>query len=222
MRAMPSFVGVLLALALNVSAPGAAAEGPIGRVTGLEGDALLTRAGSGASGLLHFAAPIHLHDRIETRADAMVELRFEDDSVVTLGADSVLRITEFVYTPRAGQRSALLDLAAGAFRAVVERVVPDSVFEVRMEQVVAAVRGTRWIGELADGTASVVALEGLVAVRRADEEVVLGAGEGVDPRPDEPLRKQRWGEPRIDALRDRTTIRRGAFSDAGRRRRTGP
>jgi hypothetical protein len=205
---MPAVRGCVVAL-LMLFASTSAAELPgtaaVGQVSGLDGNAFVTRSGTGPMPL-YVDAPIHPGDRIETGAGAVLRLRFEDDSTVTLGAVSSLRITKFVYSPRSGQRSTLLDFAGGVFRAVVAHIVSESQFEVRMEHVVAAVRGTEWLGELNEQVASVVVLEGQVAVRRAQQEVVLGAREGVDARPGEALRKQRWGDARIEALRARVTL----------------
>ncbi len=184
-------------------ATSAAAQEPVGTVQRLQGDALVTRADAETTQLLEPDAPVYLQDRIETLAGSRIELRFEDDTVVYLGAKSTLRITEFVLSQEGQRESAVLGLVAGIFRAVVSRLLPDAVFEVRTQQVVAAVRGTDWMAEAGDNTTSVVVLEGAVAVRRADAQVTLRAGEGVDARPGEPLRKKRWGQGRIDGMRER-------------------
>ena len=123
--------------------------------------------------------------------------------MVLLGASSTLRISEFVLSAAGERDSALLDLVSGIFRAIVTRVLPNAAFEVRTKQVVAAVRGTDWMAEVGDDTVSVVVLEGAVAVRRADEEVVLRNGDGVDVRPGEPLQTKRWGRGRIEGFRER-------------------
>lgn len=213
-RAFFAALSLLTASAAAAVVPGTT---PVGQVSGLDGNAFVTRTGAAAMPLF-VDAPIHPGDRIETGAGAVLQLRFEDDSTVTLGAVSSLRITKFVYSPRSGQRSTLLDFAGGVFRAVVARIVSESVFEVRMEQVIAAVRGTEWLGELNERVASVAVLDGRVAVRRAAQEVVLEAGEGVDARPGEALRKQRWGAARIEALRARVTLPTGAAAPSDPRR----
>ncbi|NIR60085.1 MAG: FecR domain-containing protein [Gammaproteobacteria bacterium] len=208
-------------MSLTLTAPAAGARDPVGQVARLEGDALVTRAGAETTDLLEPEAPVYLQDRIETLAGSRIELRFEDDTVVFLGAKSTLRITEFVLSAGGERDSAVLDLITGIFRAIVTRVLPDAAFEVRTQRVVAAVRGTDWMGEVSDDTFSVVVLDGAVAVQRADEEVVLRTGDGVDVRSGEPLRKKRWGQGRIDGMRERMFHRmesRGMGMDPSRMR----
>jgi hypothetical protein len=196
-------LGLIIASSLALTAPITGAQEPAGQVARLEGDALVTRAGAETTEVLERDAPVYLGDRIETLAGSRIELRFEDETVVLLGEKSTLRITEFVLSASGERDSAVLDLIGGIFRAVVSQVVPDAVFEVRTKQVVAAVRGTDWMAEVSDDTVAVVVLEGAVAVRRADAEVVLRSGDGVDVRAGEPLRTKRWGQGRIDRLRAR-------------------
>lgn len=202
---------VVAALVLSASsillAPAAGAQDAVGHVERLQGDALVTRAGADTTNLLRPGLPVYLQDRIETLAASRIELRFEDDTVVFLGAKSTLRITEFVVSGEGERDTAVLDLIAGVFRAVVTRLLPDAAFEVRTQQVVAAVRGTDWMGEIGDDATSFLVLEGAVGVRRAGEEVVLRSGDGVDVRLGEPLRKKQWGQGRIDRLRERTRFR---------------
>lgn len=206
MHAGRSFIGALVALALAVPAPAAEVGEAVGRVARLEGDALVTRAGAATTDLLRAEAPIYPQDRIETLAGSRIELRFADDTVVFLGPRSTLRVTEFVYAPARERRLAVLELIAGVFRAVVGRLLPDSAFELRAQDVVAAVRGTDWMAERGDELTSIVVLEGALAVARTvdgREALVLREGEGVDVRMGEPLRKKRWGQGRIDAMRER-------------------
>lgn len=76
-------------------------------------------------------------------------------------------------------------------------------FEVVTPQAIAAVRGTRWAVDVADGKTAVFVVNGQVSVRRdADAPAVtLGPGEGVDVAPGtEPLTVRRWGAARAAAL----------------------
>jgi ferric-dicitrate binding protein FerR (iron transport regulator) len=76
-------------------------------------------------------------------------------------------------------------------------------FETVTPQAIAAVRGTRWAVDVADGKTAVFVLEGRVIVSRpaGSPAVTLGPGEGVDVAPGtEPLTVRRWGAPRVAAL----------------------
>jgi hypothetical protein len=75
-------------------------------------------------------------------------------------------------------------------------------FEVVTPQAIAAVRGTRWAVDAADGKTSVLVVIGRVSVARpaGGRRVVLGPGEGVDVEAMGPLTVKRWAPARVAAL----------------------
>lgn len=91
-------------------------------------------------------------------------------------------------------------------RALLLEMPPGAVeggFEVVTPQAIAAVRGTKWAVDVADGKTAVFVVNGRVAVSRepGGPGVELGAGEGVDVEPGTtPLAVRRWGAARVAAL----------------------
>ena len=76
-------------------------------------------------------------------------------------------------------------------------------FQVNTPQAIAAVRGTRWAVDVAEGKTSVFVVHGRVRVGRrspGDRQVVLGPGEGVDVEAATPLVVKRWAPARVSAL----------------------
>ena len=75
-------------------------------------------------------------------------------------------------------------------------------FEVVTPQAIAAVRGTKWAVDAADGKTSVFVVNGSVRVARSAGRgsVVLGAGDGVDVGASGDLTVKRWAAPRVAAL----------------------
>ena len=74
-------------------------------------------------------------------------------------------------------------------------------FQVITPQAIAAVRGTRWVVDSAEGKTSVFVVNGQVRVaRRAGRGIVLGSGEGVDVEAIGPLTLKRWAPARVAAL----------------------
>lgn len=76
-------------------------------------------------------------------------------------------------------------------------------FRVNTPQAVAAVRGTRWAVDVAEGKSSVFVVRGRVNVGRrtpGERNVVLTAGEGVDVEASAPLVVKRWAPARVSAL----------------------
>lgn len=100
--------------------------------------------------------------------------------------------------PEDGGGTVLLD--AGA--ALVETAAGGPEFQIRTPHAIASVRGTVFAVEVTEGETAVFVAEGRVWVQRVGgiDSVVLGAGEGVDVAPGEPLVVRRWGAPRVAAL----------------------
>jgi FecR-like protein len=75
-------------------------------------------------------------------------------------------------------------------------------FRVITPQAIAAVRGTKWAVDAAEGKTSVFVVNGRVAVgrRTGSHTVTLGAGEGVDVEQGAPLTVKRWKAERVSAL----------------------
>jgi ferric-dicitrate binding protein FerR (iron transport regulator) len=79
-------------------------------------------------------------------------------------------------------------------------------FQVITPQAIAAVRGTKWAVDSAEGKTSVFVVNGRVSVaRRAERGVVLGPREGVDVEATGPLTVKRWAPARVAALMARFT-----------------
>jgi ferric-dicitrate binding protein FerR (iron transport regulator) len=79
-------------------------------------------------------------------------------------------------------------------------------FQVITPQAIAAVRGTKWAVDSAEGKTSVFVVNGRVNVaRRAGRGVVLGPGEGVDVEATGTLTVKRWAPARVAALIARLT-----------------
>ena len=75
-------------------------------------------------------------------------------------------------------------------------------FQVMTPQAIAAVRGTKWTVDSADGKTSVFVVKGKVSVARrtGTDRVVLGPGEGVDVEATGALTVKRWPPARVAAL----------------------
>jgi ferric-dicitrate binding protein FerR (iron transport regulator) len=122
------------------------------------------------------------------------------DNGVTIIAESGARF-ELKDVNRDGHIDSV-ELSSKALLIEVPRRPRGNPFRVLTPQAIAAVRGTRWAVDAADGKTSVFVADGRVGVsRRArGRAVVLGPGEGVDVEAAGALLVKRWGQPRIDAL----------------------
>jgi ferric-dicitrate binding protein FerR (iron transport regulator) len=110
------------------------------------------------------------------------------------------------YTLRDSDRDGRIDsveLSGKALLLDVEGKSGRKTFRVNTPQAIAAVRGTRWAVDVADGKTSVFVVRGRVNVGRntaRGRNVVLGQGDGVDVEASGPLVVKRWAPARVSAL----------------------
>jgi len=133
----------------------------------------------------------------ENSASGSQTLRCEDG--VTIVAENGAR---FTLQDRDGNgRVDSVELSSKALLLEVPKKPSRSRFQVNTPQAIAAVRGTKWTVDAAEGKTSVFVVNGQVRVgRRPGRGIVLGAGEGVDVEATGPLTLKRWAPARVAAL----------------------
>lgn len=154
---------IMLATAIFLLAAGAVSAGQqIGQVVAIKGKATITRGSDRIDARVKSA--IELQDTVKTGAASRAKLLFRDETVLTLGEESSISISEFVHS-RTDRGKSLFNLLDGKMRAVVGK----NVFEVKTPTAVAAARGTVIFFET--GVLSgrhytkIISLEGVVEVR---------------------------------------------------------
>ena len=120
--------------------------GDIGVVTFVQGSVTLAHLHASAVPA-RFRDDVRFHDIIETRKESRMKALFQDDSILTVGEDSRIEITEYVFNPQESLRSAIITLVEGRVRALVGKVFAESGsrFEIHTPTAVAAARGTYFI-----------------------------------------------------------------------------
>ncbi|MGB1118590.1 MAG: FecR family protein [Parvibaculales bacterium] len=105
---------------------------------------------------------VFLGDDIKVGAQGRLQVMLLDETVFTLGANSVMRIDEFVYDPGQANTARLTtSIKSGAFRFVSGRVarLNNDAMKVKLPAATIGVRGTSVGGEVEeDGTATVILL----------------------------------------------------------------
>jgi hypothetical protein len=146
------------------------AESVVGTVTTVMGKAYVTSAGSQEVILVKKGAETHFLDTYETKSKSRLKILFEDDSIINLGENSKILITEDLYDPGQNQRSRVIDMASGSMRVLVGKgfLSKGSKFEVHTPTAMAAARGTYFTAWVSDGksglTSGVLVIEGDVDV----------------------------------------------------------
>ncbi|MBP2296578.1 FecR family protein [Azospirillum rugosum] len=203
-----SCAAVLCGFLITLADP-ALAAGPVGEIQTVVGTAELVRAGTVTP--MRPGLPVEAGDELRTGPAGRLRVKFRDGSAATLGSNAAMTVERFEEPGGAGTRDAALAIAGGLVRAVAEKLVGASRFEVRTPTAVAAARSTEWIVEVTrDGTA-VLGVSGTVSVRStgpgAGGPVELKAGEGTDVAPGAaPQPPKTWAAPRATRVLDATTL----------------
>lgn len=181
-RMVLRWLGVLMIL---VAAPPGwghdAAVNPVGQVTAVQGRVLV--AHSGGSEPLRVKVPDEIvpHDVIQTDSKARSKILFQDDTLLTIGENSIVEIAEHTYDSSIDIRSVTLKLAEGKLRALVGRIFggQGSKFIVRTPTAFAASQGTYfvvWTDGAMSGVANIGTM-GQVSFTSGSRTVVLNPGQ---------------------------------------------
>jgi hypothetical protein len=155
--------------------------------------------------------PLFQEDIIETGVASKVGITLTDTTVISLGEQTRLELRQFLHDARQQTHTGRFAVATGLFRAIVKKLIPQSIFEVTTPTAVAAIRGTDLMGEVTAQSTAIVVLEGTVTVANVRPRfrglATLAEGMGTTVTEDQPPgTPTRWSESRIEALRKATAI----------------
>jgi hypothetical protein len=133
-----------LALVAATAAPAFAQQPPIpiGRIKIVSGSVFVLRGG--APSAAQAGQPIFEADTLRTGADGRVGLTLKDDTRVSLGPGSEVRVERFVYAPADGRLGLVLNVVRGVMAYVsgrIAKLAPDSI-RLETPAAVMGVRGT--------------------------------------------------------------------------------
>jgi len=136
------FVGIL---SWAVGASAQDDPGVVGEVATLEGTVEIGRDGAWAPAAA--GSDIRSGDQIRTGTPGRVRLVFKDDSVLTVGDGSLLKIDMSVFPPTAGPMRFVLNLIVGKVRALVSEYYRDPLasYQIETATAVSAVRSTEFV-----------------------------------------------------------------------------
>jgi len=119
----------------------------IGNVTAVQRQVEVVHSGVSGVSVATVGASVFFKDAYETKSQAKLKLLFEDDSILSLGENTKLQITENIYNPNQDQRSTIIEMSNGTVRALIGKIFggPGSKFEIHTLTAVAAARGTYFI-----------------------------------------------------------------------------
>jgi len=136
---------------------------PIGIVTAVKGEVIVVSAGK--SQVVEKGTSVFLGDRFETKEASGVKILFDDDTLISLGANANFDITEFVYTPK--ERKSYYNIFKGKLKAIVQKFERgDSNVEFATPNAVAGIKGTT---EFIDADGDICMDDGESFIRRKDD-----------------------------------------------------
>ena len=112
--------------------------------------------------------PIYLNDEIATGPDTNLQILLKDQTVFTIGPDSIIIFDEFVYDPADAETSSLsATITKGTFKFISGKIAsqkPDNV-ALNLPNATASIRGTTVAGRVKNnGDSDVILLSGAIAI----------------------------------------------------------
>ena len=201
-------LGTLLLAALVAFTPPAAAQGParIGTVVQQLGTVTVLRGSEPA--VLRIGAPVFQGDRVITGSMSRIRIELTDRSVLAIGSDTDVALTEQVSDGEGNPISNLISMLYGIVRATVLRVGPRQAFDIETQSAIASARSTDWLVEAGPDASAVFVVDGEVSVTaRAGGSVLLTPGLGTDVIGSAPpTAPTPWAPARRDAALARTQL----------------
>lgn len=135
------FVAAIVVLICAASTP-VFAQTPAGRIKTVSGAAFIVRGGNAIAATP--GQPVFASDNLRTGADGKLGVTLKDDTRLSLGPASELRLERFVYAPEAGGLSMVIKFVRGAAAYVSGRIAKLAPDAVRLETptAIVGVRGT--------------------------------------------------------------------------------
>jgi hypothetical protein len=148
----------VLGFALWGSLGQAGAEDSIGMFTTIEGTVRVTHLATAQTQEAKINDEVFFRDVIETEKESRTKAFLEDESILSVGENSRVEVSEYVYHPEQNVRSAVIKLLDGKLRALVAKAFkgPGSRFEIHTPTAVAAARGTYFVVWSQEGTSGIV------------------------------------------------------------------
>jgi len=93
---------------------------------------------------------VEVGDVVRTKSQSRAQIKFVDDTVLTIAPESKITIEEYLFDGAKGERRAVLGVVRGLVHAAVEKVYPKAEpdFIMKTHTAVLGVRGTRWYTKL--------------------------------------------------------------------------
>lgn len=158
-------VFAVLLLFINIAVSLYAQEA-VGKVVSLQGTVQAKPDDTGSWRDLNLKSDIYEKDTVKTGENSKVSIFFVDETSVSIGPESTIKIEKLLYSPSQHHREGKLNVIAGKARFNVSKLFSkDSSFEVRTPTAVAGVKGTSFIVQVtSEQLTQLIGLSGVVTI----------------------------------------------------------
>lgn len=118
----------------------------VGEIAMLRGEALVVRNSSDIEAKIQM--PIEDKDTIKTKEESKVQVKFQDETVITIGAESIFEIEEYLFEEK--NSKANFNVSKGSFKVItgqIGKLAPKS-FLLKTKTSLIGIRGTIFAGEI--------------------------------------------------------------------------
>jgi hypothetical protein len=151
----------------------AAQAAPVGTFVQVEGAVDLLRGGQAPAVPAKIQGPVEVGDLVRTKSDSRAQIKFVDDTVLSIAPESGITIDEYMFDPATSNRKAVVGVLRGLVHTAVEKVntkaEPD--FIMKSQTAVLGVRGTRWYTKLLPTATDIYTEEAKLEVRNILPEI---------------------------------------------------
>src|SRR5208337_2538263 len=141
--------GLMVLVAFALGLPLVAQAVPVGRFEQVEGSVDLMKGGKFPAVPVKVQDGVEQGDAVRTKSLSRAQIRFVDDTALTIAPESRVAIDEYIYDAAKSKRQATVEVFRGIVHFVVTKILqtePD--FIMKTHTGVLGVRGTGWYAQL--------------------------------------------------------------------------
>ena len=185
------YITLIILLISSVPAFAQDTDTSIGIITAVQGQVTVLDSTGTFPGVE--GTPIKLGDTVETGEESGVKILFDDDSLFSLGDNTSVVISEFIYTPQ--QRKSISNITKGKMRAIIKGVQSgNSEIEINTPNGVAGIKGTTLYANADEETFCLRVGEIIVKGDESKESVTLTPNECTHIINGKPVSPQKMSE----------------------------
>jgi hypothetical protein len=165
-------VSLLLTCLLALGAHAVQAA-PVGNFLQVEGTVDLLKGGKVPAIPAKVQEGVAVGDMVRTKSESRAQIKFVDDTVLTIAPESGITIEEYMFDAAKNDRKAVVGVLRGMVQTAVEKVSPKTEpdFIMKTHTAVLGVRGTRWYTKLLPNATDIYTEEAKLEVRNILPEI---------------------------------------------------